>query len=229
MVRNRCKLYLIAILFTQSILSYAQDKSVHHFVKSHEIIHWQAESRSFLDHIDFRMTSNNERENYKYTYRDDSLEISYMTSVDSCDFFIIKGKRFMPSDIIKELSVCELDITSFEIYKGHFKDKNYILLIGNNNGSGKSVSNKLCFLLDISDKEQIKVHNLWSKFGDASCFEDFNNDGVLDFLKIRAKDDILVFSLMTLKPEGFIDIENYQITTRYKDGFEFEIIESNWW
>lgn len=229
MVRNKYKLCLITILLSQCILTYAQDKSLHHFIKSDKIIHWQAESHSFLDAIDCRKTLSNERENYKYTYRNDSLEISFITSIDSCDYFIIMGKRFMPSDFIKDFSVCELDITSFEIYNGHYKDKEYILLIGNNNGSGKSASNKLCFLLDISDKERIKIHTLWSLFGDALCFEDFNNDGVLDFLKIREKNDILIFSLMTLKDDSFYDIEDNHITVRYKDDYEFEIIDRLWW
>jgi hypothetical protein len=133
---------------------------------------------------------NGERQiNYSYEFNKLPMTLGYyyptLSSDSSCNYFVINKAKVSMRGLYPSDFACDLDVTSFAVYKGRYENKNYILITAINNGSGSSTTSVICNLFDVTNLNKIKYFALWSKFGSASCFNDFNKDGKLDFLQIR--------------------------------------------
>lgn len=171
---------------------------------------------------------------YSYLFKNQSLKLEYCypesKSDNGCSYFLLNGYRVNLKGNFESDFACDLDVTSFNMYKGQYKGKKYILLTGINNGSGSSTSSIICILFDITNKGGIKYYPLWSKYGGKECFGDFNNDGVLDFLKVRNEGDdtTLKLTLMSLNKSKFLPYkEDYYIKLKY-NGQKLKVIERHW-
>lgn len=185
---------------------------------------------TFFDNI-IQDTVDGEKRNRTYIYSSKFYNIKY--GLDICDCFSVMGKVVIPSKYYNknEISACEFDETSLVVYKGFFAKNKYILITGINNGNNYSALNVFCMLFDVTDINCVKFYPLWSKYGGVSCFGDFNNDGKLDFLKVRSgnKKNHLKITLMTLSGEDFNDFDDkhYIIAERVNNGIK--IVKKNWW
>ena len=117
---------------------------------------------------------------------------------------------------------CDLDYGSFKVFEMNFKAKKYLLITSINNGSGTSTRYVYCHLFDVSDLDSITYFPLWSIYGSYACFGDFNQDGFLDFLRIRNEsnmgDGYFRATLSTLYRDSFrIDSSHYIIFNRRYD------------
>ncbi len=91
----------------------------------------------------------------------------------------------MKGEFENDLLACNLDVTSFEIFRFTFGRKEYLLIKSIKAGSGEVTTYIIFHLFDITNLKKIEYYPLWSKYGSISCFGDFNHDGKLDFLRIR--------------------------------------------
>ena len=163
------------------------------------------------------------------------LEYSYPQSIKdrSCAYFIIGNSRINLSGRYDHNFACDLDVNSFELYTAEFNEKNYILLTCINTGSGSFATTIICHLFDITNKSDIKYYPLWSKYGSSTCFGDFNNDGKLDFLKIRnIEGDYarLRISIETLDNGSFTPFKEnlFFIDLRITGEAEYKILTKKW-
>ena len=223
-----------ALLFFQfcTLVGYSQYDDVYNKIQ-HRSSYFKPVEGSFFDNVSSKDV-NGEKVNYMYTFRDKSIELKYIlpqidSISDSCDCFVLFNQKFCPSAYIHDLSACELDISSFNLFKGVFNKRTYLLLTAINNGSGKSATLVFCFLFDITNPYEVKFFPLWSKYGGTSCFGDFNNDGKLDFLKVKEENNQLKMVLMTLDGDEFrkYDNDHYIIAKKTKSGVR--ILKRNWW
>lgn len=161
-----------------------------------------------VNHVE-KIKVNDEYKKLNYGFKFDSKKIDVQfhypekDSDNSCSYFVIFQKRINLIGKFENDFACDLDVNSFELYKGEFKNKNYLLLTCINNGSGGFATTIIFHLFDITNKNNIKYYPLWSRYGSINCFGDFNSDGVLDFLKIRNNEkqtgtDTFKTTLMTL-------------------------------
>jgi hypothetical protein len=174
---------------------------------------------------------------YGYKFEDEKIDIKYVYSKQedlndsSCGYFIVYGKKIGVKGLYEEDFACDLDINSFKVFSTFYKNKNYILLTGINNGSGTSTNSVICHLFDVSDVKDIKYYPLWSKNGGENCFGDFNHDGVLDFLKIRSmsEKDVFKITLTSMSDAGFVAFDdNKFIIIKMDDKRAPVILEKNW-
>lgn len=128
----------------------------------------------------------NTKESNIYYSKLSSLEFPLIYKYDGdCGKFELRGKTFNLSDSYENRLACDLDLTIpniFKVYKFIFRGQTYFALECINNGSRTSFI--LIHLFKIN-KDKIEYYPLWSRYGSIKCLGDFNNDGVLDFLKIR--------------------------------------------
>ncbi len=153
----------------------------------------------------------------------------------SCGYFNIASSKFSLKGKYENDFACDIDVYSLKMFSGTFRSKRYILLTGINNGSGSSTTSIICLLFDITNPKKIKFYPLWSKYGSEFCFQDFNNDGVLDFLKVKQLKDmtdykILKLELMTLKGSEFMPYKpkDKYIIGEYRDG-QFKVTSKKGW
>ncbi|PLK42105.1 hypothetical protein C0V77_22595 [Emticicia sp. TH156] len=107
------------------------------------------------------------------------------------------GKHF------EEGFACDIDLRTpemYQFYKFSFGNKNFIALTCINNGARTSFIFIHLFKLN---KDSVLYYPLWSRYGSINCLGDFNNDNVLDFLKIRSNEkqtgsDTFKASIMSL-------------------------------
>lgn len=135
-------------------------------------------------------TDKSENEKLKiYDFKNkENIQLKYYNANEQglCDAFSIFNKKIsMKGSFEDDRIACNLDISSFEIYKFCFHNKKYLLIQSIRLGSGTATSLIIFHLFDITNLNSIKYYPLWSMYGSTSCFADFNHDGKLDFLNIR--------------------------------------------
>lgn len=229
---NIFKLLTLFLLQLCTLYGYSQYDNVYNRIQKQSSF-FRLVKGSFFDIVSSKNVDG-ERVNYMYTFSDKSIKMSYVLSQansisDSCDYFLLFNKKFCPSEYIHDLPACELDINSFRLFKGVYNKHTYLLLTAINNGSGKSSTFVFCFLFDITDYNAIISYPLWSKYGGTSCFGDFNNDGKLDFLKVREKNDQLNMSIMMLDGDKFREYDDMHYIVAQKTKAGIRIIKMNWW
>lgn len=153
----------------------------------------------------------------------------------SCGYFKIGSSKFFLKGKYENDFACDIDVYSLKMFSGTFRSKRYILLTGINNGSGSSTTSIICLLFDITNPKKIKFYPLWSKYGSDFCFQDFNNDGELDFLKVKQLKDMtgyktLKLELMTLKGDEFVPYKpkDKYVIGEYRDG-QFKVTSKKGW
>jgi hypothetical protein len=173
---------------------------------------------------------------YSYQFNNKFIQLDFFypksAKDGSCSYFKIEGTRINLKSHFEEDFACDLDVTSFNVYQGSFRGRNYLLLTCINNGSGSSTTSVVCNLFDITDRKSIKYYPLWSKYGSSACFGDFNKDGILDFLKIRyfnGKRDNLRIDLTSLQKDSFIVPKDKNFFLILKlDNDSVKILKKNW-
>ncbi len=177
---------------------------------------------------------------YSYLLVGKDVRIEYVYSKQSelddssCGHFLINGQKYLLKGKFESDFACDIDVYSLKLFSGKFKNQQYMLVKGNSNGSGSSTTSVICFLFDISNKKNITYYPLWSKYGSENCFQDFNGDGHLDFLRIRnlnlsssSKDlKIDIMSLITGKFRPFEEGKRF-IIGEY-NGNSFLIKKKRW-
>ncbi len=180
------------------------------------------------------INGSNKSQVYSYLYKAGALSLEYCYPAretdGGCSYFIINGHKVNLKGRFENDFACELDITSFRLYKGRYNGREYLLLTCINTGSGSSTSSVVCNLFDISDKKSIKYYPLWSKYGSPACFGDFNRDGILDFLRLRVDGDQenLKLGLMSLKGKIFVPYDDKKYLTLKYDGEQLKVKEWHW-
>lgn len=160
------------------------------------------------NHVE-KIKINNQYKNLNYGFKFDNKTIDIQfhypqnDSDNSCSYFIVFQKRINLIGKFENDFACDLDINSFKLYEGEFKNKKYLLLTCINNGSGGFSTTIIFHLFEVTNKHSILYHPLWSRYGSIACLGDFNKDGILDFLKIRNNErqtgtDTFKASLMSL-------------------------------
>lgn len=171
---------------------------------------------------------------YGYIFSDTSIKIEYYNPINNadsgCSYFVVNDQRINLKDHFRDNFACDLDMTSFKVYKGEYKGHKYILLTCINNGSGSSTSDVICNLFDVTYSKKITYYPLWSKYGSASSFGDFNNDGHLDFLqsRIQGHNYLLKLTLLSLKNGKFFPYNRSYYILIKKNNQNLEIVKKCW-
>lgn len=133
-------------------------------------------------------TKNILRNGYWVTYfKSYSNELNFKYSADGVsNYFIINNQTINLQDSI-DMFINELDPNSFVVYKFYFQGKKYFVLETLSSIPGKSIASSVIFYLFRFESGQLFTTHVWSKYGSINCFGDFDNDGDLNFLKIRSK------------------------------------------
>lgn len=144
----------------------------------------------------------------------------------SCSFFIICNKKISLKDKFINNFGCDLDVSTLQVYKALFQNKEYLLITGITNGSGTATTTVLLHLFDITNTKNILYFPLWSKFGSQYNFGDFNKDKKLDFVEVRPfKDtDHFTMTLMTKMQNKFMPLNCYK-KLKY-NGRSMKIVQS---
>lgn len=123
----------------------------------------------------------------RYRFKNKNVTLTYIENNYSseCDSFIVYGKRFGVEGKFEDNLACNLDVTSLRVFSFFFKGRKYILVESIKKASGIASSYIIFHLFDVTNKSNIVYFPAWSVYGSKSCFGDFNNDGILDFLAIR--------------------------------------------
>jgi hypothetical protein len=125
----------------------------------------------------------------RYKFDNQKIDLTFIENNYSgeCDSFKLFGKKVgIQGKFGRIMNVCSLDVTSFQVFKFTFNNRKYILIESIENASGTSTSYIIFHLFDVTHKNNILYFPAWSVYGSKSCFADFDNDGKLDFLTIRA-------------------------------------------
>lgn len=123
---------------------------------------------------------------YKF---DRSIDLQFYypkTAADSsCSYFVLNQQKIKITGRFENNFACDLDVSSFQVFKGNLGSKKYILLKSINSGSGSFATTIVFHLFDVTKKSRVIYYPLWSRYGSINCFGDFDKDGTLDFIKIR--------------------------------------------
>lgn len=181
-------------------------------------------------------TINGENVNYMYQFSD-SLYIEvwfpFDTNSSKCNYFSISHQQINIEGLFDNDFACELEIASLSVYKTEFYNKKYLLVTGINSGSGDYTTSVICNLFDIANHKKIIYYPLWSKYGGTSCFGDFNNNGKLDFLKVRnyqGSRSTYIVTIMELTNDSFINIDEakYFLIVKKQSNDSFKVIKKKW-
>lgn len=171
---------------------------------------------------------------YMYSFKAPMIKVQYyypqVNHGNECGYLMVNNKKIDLNGTFEGNFGCELDPTSFNVYKGSFKGHQYVLLTCINTGSGSSSSSVMCNLFDVTDKDAIKYYPLWSKYGSQFSFGDFNKDGVLDFLqsRIKGENDVLKITLLSLKGDDFKPNNDKYILVK-QSGTSLKTLERHWY
>jgi hypothetical protein len=228
------KKLICGLLCSWTMMSYAQSDNYYKGIVS-AINIFKPVSGSFTagDYQTEKSNGETKKVPYKYIFERSGIKLEYCypkaASDGMCSYFIINGQRVAIKGKFESDFACDLDISSFNVYKGSFKGHKYVLLTCTNTGSGSSTSSVICNLFDMTNKSVIKYYPLWSKYGSQFSFGDFNKDGELDFLqsRIQGETDVLKITLLTLKADKFKTESDKYIVVK-QTGTSLKTIERHW-
>ncbi len=182
---------------------------------------------------DYKTDGERKKVLYRYSFKLPFIMLQYYYPQpdlgSECGYLMVNNEKIDLKGKFEGNLGCELDVTSFNVYKGSFEGHKYILLTCINTGSGSSTSAVMCNLFDVTNKSAIKYYPLWSKYGSQFCFGDFNKDGELDFLqsRIQGENDVLRITLLTLKSSKFKPVAGKYIVVK-KTETSLKTIERHW-
>jgi hypothetical protein len=189
--------------------------------------------------VKLRGTKNNQQGQKPYSsYRFSNTAFNFQycypeaKSDNDCSYFVVGGKRINIFGVFENNFACDLDISSFKLYKGSFKNRKYLLLTCINTGSGSSTTSVICNLFDITDINSIKYYPLWAKFGSSTFFGDFDKDGKLDFIQSRyynGKKDLIFLKILSLSDGQFLDKSEGHFIIIKVSGQKSEVVKKHWY
>lgn len=231
----KMKKILLGLLCSWTMISYAQtDNYYKDIVKARSIFKLVNGSFEPGDYKGTKPNDGGKKVPYKYSFNIPGINLDYcypQTATDgSCSYFVLNNQRIDIKGKYESDFACDLDLSSFNVYKGSFKGRKYVLLTCTNTGSGSSTSSVICNLFDVTDKKAIKYYALWSKYGSQFSFGDFNKDGNLDFLqsRIQGANDVLKIKLLTLTAGKFKAQNNKYIIVK-QSGTSLKTLERHWY
>jgi hypothetical protein len=142
-------------------------------------------------------------------------------------YFLIDEQKLETAKVFDGLPTEDLCDRFFKVYTCNFQHRKYLLILTNYSDNHLCQYDVLCNLFDVTDKLHIMYFPLWSVYGGARCFGDFNHDGKLDFLKIRrieGNDFRCKITLITLENEKFqpLDQDKHFIIFEFPENLKFK-------
>ena len=170
---------------------------------------------------------------YVFAFSNRELPINFYRTRESeltdtsCNYFVINRQQIVLKGKFVRDFACDMDVSSFKVYNATLNSRKYLLISGITSGSGVAGTTVILLLFDVTDLNSIKYFPLWTKFGDALSFSDFNNDGNLDFIDIKPYQDRDHFkaNFTTLRGDKFITIEGSFKVLRY-DGESLKTVKA---
>ncbi|HYD21628.1 MAG TPA: hypothetical protein VEB40_09155 [Flavipsychrobacter sp.] len=179
-----------------------------------------------LSFSDFNITKDGDTTCYVVGDNIEGMSIAYCQEAAekyAIDMLQVNGRLYKLYSSPEHDMLLDLKVEEASLYHVRTKDKAYVCMTGeatNHRNANEKIYSFV--LLDITDPGKVKIGQLLSYFSSIYSFGDFNNDGELDFIKVKPA---------TRGENGFVaeacNLDGDKIKTGSKKGYSISMNVTN--